>query len=73
MTGLTLWTVIDHPSDYPDEFIAREWLLLHGVAAPTGKVLTGPTLQSVRDQIPPGLCCFARHPEDDQNIVESWL
>lgn len=71
--GLAIWTIIERPSDYPDEFIARKWIVAEGVAAPTGDIVTGPTLQSVRDQIPPGLYCFTRAPEDDPNIVESWF
>lgn len=71
--ALIIWTVFDHPDDYPDVFMARKWLVVDGSYAPTHDVLTGPTLQSVRDQIPAGLCCFARSPEDNPAIVESWL
>lgn len=70
---LSVWTVFDHPTDYPEVFIARKWLLVSGVAVATSETVTGPTLQSVRDQIPAGLHCFARSPEDDVYIVESWL
>lgn len=70
---LAIYTVFDHPDDYPDVFIARKWLVFHGVAVPTQEVVTGPTLQSVRDQIPAGLICFPRADEDEPTIVESWL
>lgn len=73
MTGLAIWTVIERPSDYPDEFIARKWICVDGLAVATPQIVTGPTLQSVRDQIPAGLYCFPRAPEDDPNIVESWF
>jgi len=70
---LSVWTVFDHPTDYPDVFIARKWVLVSGVAVATHEAVTGPTLQSVRDQIPAGLHRFPRSPEDDVYIVESWL
>lgn len=70
---LSVWTVFDHPTDYPEVFIARKWLLISGVAVATSETVTGPTLQSVRDKIPPGLHRFPRSPEDDVYIVESWL
>ncbi|MNF89348.1 hypothetical protein D3C84_718700 [compost metagenome] len=70
---LVVWTVFDNPDDYPGVFVARKWLVYAGVYGPTHDVLTGPTLQSVRDQIPAGLYCSPRSPEDDPVIVESWF
>lgn len=70
---LAVWTVFDHPDDYPDVFIARKWLIVAGVAVATDDTLIGPDLESVRVQIPAGLHRFPRAPEDDLNIVESWL
>jgi hypothetical protein len=72
-TPLEIWTVFDHPDDYPGEFVARKWLVFGGAYYPTHDVFTGPTLQSVRDQIPPGLWCSPRAPEDEPAIVESWF
>jgi hypothetical protein len=73
MTGLTIWTVIERPTDYPEEFIARKWVTAKGLSIATGQIVTGPTLQSVRDQIPPGLYRLPRAAEDDPKIVESWF
>lgn len=70
---LEIWTVFDHPDDYPGEFVARKWLVFAGGSVATSEVVTGPTLQSVRDQIPPGLWCNPRAPEDDPVIIESWF
>ena len=70
---LAMWTVFDHPPDYPDVFLARKWLILHGVAVATNEIVIGPTLQSVRDQIPPGLFCQPRAPGDEVTIVETWF
>lgn len=71
---LAIWTVYDGPLDYPDLFVVRKWLI-NGQPEPvdSGVVVTGHTLQEVRDQLPPGLHRMPRAPEDDVNIVESWL
>lgn len=70
--NLEIWTVYDSPTDFPGLFVARKWLIKQEPVA-TEEAFTGPTLQSVRDQIPAGLHRIPRAPEDDLNIVESWL
>lgn len=67
-----IWTVYERPTDYPDGFVAR----LHVVGKVTGPTTLahfGPTLDSVRTQLPPGLVRIARHGTDDARIVESWI
>ena len=78
MTGhLDLWTVYDHPKDYPDVFIARRSEIRSstgGGAVMTGDIVTAHTLQEVRLNLRNrGLVCLARQPEDDAVIVEIWL
>lgn len=70
--SLSMWTVYDHPSDMPDAFVARMWLVGPEVRA-TGSVLTADTLEALRDKLPPGLACLPRRPDDDPAIVEVWL
>lgn len=69
---LVLWTVYDSPSDYPGQFVARKWLVKQEPIA-TDELVTGSTLQSVRDQLPGGLHCMPRSLGDDAKIVETWL
>jgi hypothetical protein len=38
---LSIWTVYDHPADYPDGFIARRHEAGEGVHRPTNDVITG--------------------------------
>lgn len=72
-----LWTVYDHPSDYPIGFVARRFTL----AGATDQCLTAPTLEQLRDAIAVadqiegrGLrACLARHQRDDAKIVEVWI
>lgn len=71
-----LWVLViyDHPKDFPDEFVCRRQCV-DGDRLLIEKELfaRGPTLESVRAQIPPGEFCIPRSPEDDPVIVETWL
>ena len=70
---LPIWTVYDHPIDYPDGFIARLHITGRDLDGPTCNVLIATTLADLRAKIPPGLACFARDESDDAKIVETWL
>jgi hypothetical protein len=70
MTGLTIWTVYDHPKDFPNTFVARRWA---GVT-PTQDVIISPDLEDLRRLLAfEGLTCLARADGDDPTIVETWL
>lgn len=76
MTGLVMWTIYDHPADFPDHFVVRPHLINRRdgpVAACCGCLCD--SLEQAREvasddgwrhQIP-------RSPEDDPVIVETWL
>lgn len=70
---LLIWTVYDHPRDYPAEWIARCWTIRDGQPAPTTDIRRGPTLDAVRALLPPGLFRLDRQPGDEPQIVETWL
>lgn len=71
---LAMWTVTDHPKDYPNDFVARKQLIgPGGVMAWTREIITGKTLAELRTKLPPGLHCLGRQPGDDPVIVEVWL
>lgn len=71
--ALAIWTIYNRPLDHPDGFIAR----LHEV----GKGKTGPTDKTVMGELDEirhafyraGLTRMPRSPEDEAQIVESWL
>lgn len=73
---LEMWTVYDHPLDYPDGYMARCWLVraggVGGVEA-TNRVVRSDSLAEVRGFISPGLHCLPRSPGDDPVILETWL
>ncbi len=71
---LTIWTVYERPLDYPEGFVARMHVVLRdGRFGPTDTAFYGPTLDSVRRQLPGGLVAIARDPSDEPQIVECWI
>jgi hypothetical protein len=71
--NLEIWTIYDHPLDYPNGFVARKFLL----DQPTDEAVYAPTLdeaQKVIKQLSPiQLTRIERLPQDHPNIVEAWL
>lgn len=71
---LPMWTVYDHPSDYPNCFVARQMLVYRDGSQETTQIMISPDLQSIREQMVwRGLTCLGRQPGDDPVIVEVWL
>jgi hypothetical protein len=73
--ALHIWTIYDHPLDFPDVFVAR-LSLVGGDGGPkvTDQILTAPDLDTLRREfVRRGLTCITRSPNDDPVIVECWL
>lgn len=71
---LVLWTVYDHPSDYPDAFLARKSLIGTGISVMTHEVLVSKELEVIRQELrEQGLVCLPRDLLDDPVIVEVWF
>jgi len=65
-----MWIIFDHPLDFPDHFIAREFSL----DKPTDHYRVENDLDTLRHYfIEAGLICFERDANDDPVIVETWL
>lgn len=71
--GLSLWTIYDNPTDRPGEFVARRWHASSVRHDATSDVFIGPTLASVRQQLPQGLYNIGRKYGDEPQIVEVWV
>jgi hypothetical protein len=71
--ALHIWTVYDHPKDYPDHYVARLSLIGAGVVQPTNAMFTADTLEEIHRLLPPGMTCLPRQEQDDPVIVEVWL
>ena len=71
---MVMWTIYDHPSDYPNSFVLREWLVLPDGQQPTGIVIRCDVIEPLRKQmLEAGLVCIPRSVDDDPKIVESWI
>ena len=71
---LYMFTIYERPTDYPAEFVCRRsYSHPGGVVTDAELYARGPTLESVRAQIPDGQICMARHPTDALAIVEVWF
>lgn len=69
-TGLPTWTIYDHPKDYPDGFIARQWI----GDQPTSLTMVANDIEHLRAPLrATGLIQMVRHPSDDPCIVETWI
>lgn len=69
--GLSIWTIYDHPLDFPNHFVARCFIY----DQPTGSYMTADTVDQLRavlcDEM--HLTCLMRSPEDHPSVVESWI
>lgn len=69
MERFPIITVYDHPSDFPEGFVARLW----SDCKPTNYYTLAQTLEGVRETLPGGMVRFERSPEDDACIAEVWI
>lgn len=72
---LTMWTVYDHPTDYPDHWVARCFAVGKGGGpTATAHVIRSKTLRALQLVLRnAGLTPLQRSDGDDANIVETWL
>jgi hypothetical protein len=69
-----MWTVYDHPKDFPHSFVARRFEVAKAVSWPTDDILVSGDLDMLRDELAArGLTPITRDPDDDPKIVEVWL
>lgn len=71
--GLPVITVYDHPTDYPDQYVARKFI----GETPTELSFADADLEKVRDwartRFPYEAERFPRHETDDPVIMETWI
>jgi len=73
-THLSLLVIYENPKDYPGKVVGR-WHHIY----PGGSRIDGDpafvvdTLAAARQEVPLGLHCLGRQPEDDLVIVEAWV
>ena len=67
--SIVLYVVYDHPRDYPEHFVVRQWEM----DQPTDRYTLHDSLAAARASIPFGLACLHRDEEDEPQILETWL
>jgi hypothetical protein len=70
---LDMYVVYDHPTDFPNHFVVRHWIIGAGRAKPTDRCVIGKTLDEVRTAIPAYCVRLERSPEDEPQVLESWV
>jgi hypothetical protein len=70
---LLVWTIYDHPKDFPNSYVVRPFSSRQG-AAPLTVHFEHAQLEHVRGALEHlGLICMPRAESDDPTIVETWL
>jgi len=70
---LAIWVVTWNTSDYPHQAVIRPQCVDGDGIHILGQVLVGESLDAVRDQLPEGLVRMERHPDDELQIIETWI
>jgi hypothetical protein len=70
---LLIWTIYDHPLDFPEWFVARPHIIRPKTAAPLQLHLMAKDLNLLRAMLPDGLTRLGRQPNDDPAILEVWV
>lgn len=72
---LAMWTVYKNPADYLDKFVARRFEVDADGPVATASIIIHDNLDELRDILcfELHLSCLARNPEDEPQIVETWL
>jgi hypothetical protein len=70
---LSLWTVYDKPKDHPQGYVVRRFDCTAEGPIATADAYSG-DLELIRDTLwRAGLIQLARNPDDEPQIVETWL
>lgn len=71
--ALVMYTIYDHPLDYPNHYVVRPWTVTGGGEPVPGTPTLTATLDEARSLIPGGLHRIDATPGEDQAILETWL
>lgn len=70
---LLIWTIYDHPSDFPEWFVARPHVIRPKTSGPIPMHLIAKDLDLLRAMLPDGLTRLERQVADDPTIIEVWV
>ena len=70
----SMWKIYDHPSDFPDEFVAQRWVLGGEDPGPSEDRVTSHNLDLLRSEMAArGLIRRDRTEGDDPAVIEVWV
>lgn len=73
-TDLYIYTVFCRPRDFPSEYVVRRFKIGAGTVTPELMIWSrGKTLGEVRMTLPYDAHWLGRYPQDEPQIVESWI
>jgi hypothetical protein len=70
---LSIWTVFDHPEDFPHSYVARRFEADRDGCHPTIDIVQGELAIIRKSFIECGLTRIPRDEIDEPQIIESWL
>ena len=70
---LSIWVIYDHPTDYPNSFVARRWECANLPHATTDTIAENKLVDLRNEFMRRGLVIIPRHPHDDPKILETWV
>ena len=72
---MAMWTVYQHPKDYPGKFVARRFDVDKDGPRPSASIIVMEDLEALREVLAfeMHLTCLVRNEEDEPQIVETWL
>jgi hypothetical protein len=72
--SLDMWTIYDHPRDFPNSYVARLFQVEAGKSGATETIIVNDDLELIRKEFEScGLVCIIRADDDDPVILETWL
>lgn len=69
---ITLYAIYEHPSDLPEGYVVRQWLIGAGETQP-GDATRHVSLAEARASLPPGAEQVGGVGPDDPTIIETWM
>ena len=76
LIALKMWTIYDHPKDYPNFFVARMFYIcpIKNEPLPSNLIYLSSDLKTLQKRMQSlFLTCISRHDTDDPTIIETWL
>jgi len=72
-TALKQYAIYEHPRDYPDGYVVRDWLVTRGGDVLPGDSQRAESLDAARALLPPGATKVSGPDLDDPTIIEVWM